>query len=93
MGEVLRPNAGGRQVEEGGGGAGFVTDQDQRYNVEETEFSLYAFTVDDAKNMTQALIETLTKIAGEKLPPLLDEFVNERKQRMQESQSQQLYKS
>ncbi len=62
---------------------GFV--KDQKYQVQEIEFSLYAFTIDDAKNMSQALIETLTKIAGEKLPPLLDEFVNERKQRMQES--------
>jgi hypothetical protein len=56
---------------------GFV--KDQMYNVEETEFGLYAFTIDDAKNMTRALIEILTKIAREKLPPLLEEFMNERK--------------
>jgi len=59
--------------------------KDQRYTAEETEFSLYAYTVDDAKNMTQALIEILTNIAREKLPPLLKDFVDERKLRLQES--------
>jgi len=58
--------------------------KDQRYSVEETEFRLYAFTVDDAKNMTQALIEILTNIAREKQPPLLEKFINERKQKLQE---------
>jgi chromosome segregation ATPase len=53
------------------------------YNVEETKFSLYAFTVDDAKNMTKAFIEILTKIAHEKQPPVLEKFINERKQRLQ----------
>lgn len=53
--------------------------KDQMYKVQETEYGLYAFTIDDAKNMTRALIEILTKIAREKLPPLLEEFMNERK--------------
>ncbi|MDH4239838.1 MAG: hypothetical protein OEW48_09765 [Phycisphaerae bacterium] len=60
--------------------------KDQMYNVEETEFGLYAFTVEDAKNITQALIEVLTKIAREKQPPMLDEFINKRKQKLQEYQ-------
>ena len=55
-----------------------------RHKVEDTEFGLYAFTIDDAKNMTQALIEILTKIAREKQPPLLEKFMNERKQKLQE---------
>lgn len=58
--------------------------KDQMYKVQETEFGLYAFTIDDAKNMTQALIEILTKIAREKQPPLLEKFMNERKQKLQE---------
>jgi hypothetical protein len=58
----------------------------QMYNVEKTKFSLYAFTVDDAKNMTRALIEILTKITREKQPPLLEKFINERQQKLQEYQ-------
>ena len=60
--------------------------KDQMYKVQETEFGLYAFTIDDAKNMTQALIEILTKIAREKQPPMLEKFINERKQILQEYQ-------
>jgi hypothetical protein len=60
--------------------------KEQMYNVEKTEFGLYAFTIDDAKNMTQALIETLTKIAREKQPPMLEKFINERRQKLQEYQ-------
>ncbi|MHC4113428.1 MAG: hypothetical protein ACYSUY_20335 [Planctomycetota bacterium] len=57
--------------------------KDQMYNVRDTEFGLYAFTVDDAKSMTRALIEILTKIAREKQPPLLEKFMNGRKQKLQ----------
>ncbi|MGB2806801.1 MAG: hypothetical protein WBC22_03610 [Sedimentisphaerales bacterium] len=56
----------------------------QMYQVQETEFSLYAFTIDDAKNMTRALIEILTKIGREKQPPMLEKFINERKSKLQE---------
>ncbi|HIJ52501.1 MAG TPA: hypothetical protein HPP66_05025 [Planctomycetes bacterium] len=57
--------------------------REQMYSVQKTEFGLYAFTVDDAKNMTQALIEILTTIAREKQPPMLEKFMNERKQKLQ----------
>ncbi|MHC4694764.1 MAG: hypothetical protein ACYS67_18665 [Planctomycetota bacterium] len=60
--------------------------KDQMYNVEKTKFSLYAFTIDDAKNMTRAFVEILTKIAREKQPPMLEKFINERKQQLQEYQ-------
>ena len=60
--------------------------KEQMYNVEKTEFGLYAFTIDDAKNMTQALIEILTKIVYEKQPPMLEKFINELKQKLQEYQ-------
>jgi hypothetical protein len=52
--------------------------------VEEVKFGLYAFTVDDAKLITEAFIETVNKKARETLPPLLDKFMNERKQKLQE---------
>jgi hypothetical protein len=58
----------------------------QTYEVQETEYGLYAFTIDDAKNMTRAFIEIMTKIAREKQPPLLEKFINERKQKLQEYQ-------
>jgi hypothetical protein len=48
--------------------------------VRETEIGLYAFNVDDAKLITKAFVETMNKKAREKLPPLLEEFMNERKQ-------------
>jgi hypothetical protein len=64
--------------------ASIVKDQD--YFMRETEFGLFAFTVDDAKNMTRALIEILTKIAHEKQPPMLEKFINEQKQKLQEYQ-------
>jgi hypothetical protein len=53
--------------------------------VREIEIGLYAFNVDDAKLITRAFIETMNKKAREKLPPLLDKFMNERRQRLQES--------
>ena len=49
----------------------------------ESEFGLYAFTAEDAKLSTEAFIETMTNKAREKLPPLLEEFMNERKQALQ----------
>jgi hypothetical protein len=52
--------------------------------VREIEIGLYAFNVDDAKLITEAFIETMNKKAREKLPPLLDKFINERKQKLQE---------
>lgn len=52
--------------------------------VREIEIGLYAFNVDDAKLITEAFIETMNKKAREKLPPLLDKFMNERKQKLQE---------
>jgi len=52
--------------------------------VREIEIVLYAFNVDDAKLITRAFIETMNKKAREKLPPLLEKFMNERKQRLQE---------
>ena len=52
--------------------------------VNEIEFRLYAFTLEDAKLATEAFVETMTKEAREKLPPLLEEFMNERKQKLQE---------
>ena len=54
------------------------------YRVDEVKFGLYAFTVDDAKLITEAFIETVNKKAREKLPPLLEKFMAERKQRLQE---------
>jgi hypothetical protein len=54
------------------------------YRVDEEKIGLYAFTVDDAKLITEAFIETVNKKAREKLPPLLEEFMAERKQRLQE---------
>jgi chromosome segregation ATPase len=60
--------------------------EEQMYNVEKTEFGLYAFTIDDAKNMSRALIEILSKIACEKQPPMLEKFINERKLKLQEHQ-------
>lgn len=52
--------------------------------VREIEIGLYAFNVDDAKLITRAFIETMNKKAREKLPPLLEEFMARRKQRLQE---------
>ena len=54
------------------------------YNVRESEFRLYAFTLEDAKLVTEAFVKTMNKKAREKLPPLLEKFMNERKQRLQE---------
>ncbi len=54
------------------------------HTVREMEIGLYAFNVDDAKLITEAFIETMNKKAREKLPPLLDKFMAERKQRLQE---------
>jgi len=54
--------------------------------VREMEIGLYAFNVDDAKLITEAFVETMNKKAREKLPPLLDKFMNERKQKLQEYQ-------
>jgi hypothetical protein len=45
-----------------------------------SEFGLFAFNVEDAKLVTEAFVETMTNKAREKLPPLLKEFMNERKQ-------------
>jgi hypothetical protein len=56
------------------------------YKIEEIEFGLYAFTLEDAKLVTEAFVETMTKKAREKLPPLLDKFMNRLKQRLQEYQ-------
>jgi hypothetical protein len=53
------------------------------HDVRESEFGLYAFTLEDAKLTTKAFVETMTKKAREKLPPLLKEFMNERKQGLQ----------
>jgi hypothetical protein len=53
-------------------------------NVRESEFGLFAFNVEDAKLLTEAFVETMNKKAREKLPPLLEKFMNERKQRLQE---------
>ncbi|MHC4642511.1 MAG: hypothetical protein ACYS32_12775 [Planctomycetota bacterium] len=58
----------------------------QMYRAKETEFGLYAFTIDDAKNMTRALIEIMTKIAREKQPTMLEKFINGLKQKLQEWQ-------
>ncbi len=55
-----------------------------KYKVEDTEFGLYAFTLEDAKLVTEAFVETLTKKAREKLPPLLEKFMNELKPRLQD---------
>ncbi len=52
------------------------------HDVRETEFGLYAFTLEDAKLATKAFVETMTIKAREKLPPLLEKFMNERKQRL-----------
>jgi len=49
-----------------------------------SEFGLYAFNVEDAKLVTKAFVETMNKKAREKLPPMLDKFMNERKQKLQE---------
>jgi len=54
------------------------------HTVREIEIGLYAFNVDDAKLITEAFVETMNKKACEKLPPLLDKFMNERKQKLQE---------
>jgi hypothetical protein len=54
------------------------------YRIDDTEFGLYAFTIEDAKLVTEAFVETMTIKAREKLPPLLEEFMNEGKQRLQE---------
>jgi len=54
------------------------------YNIRESEFGLYAFTLEDAKLVTEAFVETMTIKAREKLPPLLEKFMNERKQKLQE---------
>lgn len=54
------------------------------YNVRESEIGLYAFNVEDAKLVTKAFVETMKRKAHEKLPPLLEKFVNGRKQRLQE---------
>jgi hypothetical protein len=54
------------------------------HTVREMEIGLYAFNVDDAKLITRAFVETMNKKAREKLPPLLEEFMAERKQRLQE---------
>ena len=51
--------------------------------VRESEFGLYAFTLEDAKLTTEAFVETMTNKAREKLPPLLEEFMNEHKQYLQ----------
>ena len=56
------------------------------HTVRESEFGLYAFTAEDAKLATKAFVETMNKKAREKLPPLLEKFMNERKQRLQEYQ-------
>jgi hypothetical protein len=53
------------------------------YKIEETEFGLYAFTLEDAKLVTEAFVETMTIKAREKLPPLLEEFMNAGKQKLQ----------
>jgi hypothetical protein len=54
------------------------------HDVRESEFRLYAFTAEDAKLVTEAFVETMAKKAREKLPPLLEEFMNERKKKLQE---------
>lgn len=54
------------------------------YRIEDTEFGLYAFTLEDAKLVTEAFVETMTIKAREKLPPLLENFINELKQKLQE---------
>jgi len=51
-----------------------------------SEFGLYAFTAEDAKLATEAFVETMNKKAREKLPPLLENFINEQKQKLQEYQ-------
>ena len=57
-----------------------------KYTVKDIEFGLYAFTPEDAKLVTEAFVETMAKKAREKLPPLLEKFMNERKQKLQEWQ-------
>ncbi len=57
-----------------------------KYTGKVIDFGLYAFTLEDAKLVTEAFIETMCKEAREKLPPLLDKFMNERKQKLQEYQ-------
>ena len=54
------------------------------HTVRESEFGLYAFTAEDAKLVTKAFVETMTNKAREKLPPLLEKFMNERKLILQE---------
>jgi len=54
------------------------------HRVKESEFGLYAFTAEDAKLVTEAFVETMTIKAREKLPPLLEKFMNERKPRLQD---------
>ena len=55
------------------------------HTVRESEFGLYAFTAEDAKLVTKAFVETMINKAREKLPPLLEKFMNERKQELRKN--------
>lgn len=55
-----------------------------KYTGKVIDFGLYAFTLEDAKLVTEAFIETMCKEAREELPPLLEKFMNERRQKLQE---------